>query len=428
MGTPDVVVERVETCPDCGSGMPVNQGFVIWCAACDWNIDPGAPEAPPGRIDALRRRLAHRHGRRLADEMARGASLRPHRDASSVLAYLVALAVHGTTVVLAAAAAVLIIAGWDTVSQPMLGIVLLLLALTLRPRISRLPEDAPVLARDDAPRLFDLVDEVAAAVGTTGIHRVVVRPGANAGVGTYGLRGRRVLHLGLGLWEILTPAQRVALLGHELGHYAHGDTRHSKVVGSALRTLAVLVDVLTPDPPSGLLARLATSALLVPRAGALGVLVLLDHLTLRASQRAEYLADAAAGRVASTPAVVALMDLLLVSDTVHDKLRRESVRAHSGIGGRRPREAEQGLWERLAAQTGAIPPAEYERLRRAGERRGHSEDSTHPPTYLRRRRLADGEQFPARVTCDDAASAAIAAELAAVRASVARHVIRDYAV
>ncbi|MFJ1598322.1 M48 family metallopeptidase [Streptomyces sp. NPDC088261] len=407
--------------------MPVNRGFVTWCAACDWNVDPGAPAPAAGRVDALRRRLARRHGQWLADEMARGESLRPHRDASSVLAYLVALAVHAGTVMLAAVGAVLIVTGWETVIQPMLGIGFLLLAVAVRPRVGRLPEDVPVLTRDDAPRLFALVDEVAAVVGTTGVHRVVVLPDANAAVGSYGVRGHRVLYVGLGLWEILTPAQRVALLGHELGHYAHGDTRRSNVVGTALRTLAFLVDVLTPETPQGFLARIGAVMLLTLRAAVLGILVLLDHLTLRASQRAEYLADAAAGRVASPAAVVELMDLLLVSDTVRDKLRRESVLAHTRIGGHRPRDAEQGLWERLAAQTGAVPPEEYERLRRAGERRGHSADSTHPPTHLRRRHMAEAEQGRARVTCDDTAARAIAAELAPARASTARHVIRDYA-
>jgi hypothetical protein len=32
----------------------------------------------------------------------------------------------------------------------------------------------------------------------------------------------------------------------------------------------------------------------------------------------------------------------------------------------------------------SIPAHEYERLRRVGARRGHSVDSTHPPTHLRR--------------------------------------------
>jgi hypothetical protein len=31
----------------------------------------------------------------------------------------------------------------------------------------------------------------------------------------------------------------VALLGHELGHYAGGDLRHAKIVGSALRSLGL---------------------------------------------------------------------------------------------------------------------------------------------------------------------------------------------
>lgn len=56
------------------------------------------------------------------------------------------------------------------------------------------------------------------------MHAVAVNGETNASVSTYGLRRRRLLTIGLGLWEILGTGQRIALLGHELGHYANGDT------------------------------------------------------------------------------------------------------------------------------------------------------------------------------------------------------------
>ncbi|MFI5755769.1 hypothetical protein [Streptomyces sp. NPDC051569] len=52
------------------------------------------------------------------------------------------------------------------------------------------------------------------------------------------------------------------------------------------------------------------------------------------------------------------MDLLLVADSIADELRRESIAAHTGIGGRRPGGAAEGLWERLAAHVGAVPERE----------------------------------------------------------------------
>lgn len=60
----------------------------------------------------------------------------------------------------------------------------------------------------------------------------------------------------------------------------------------------------------------------VPRWAVYGVLVLLDHLTLRATQRAEYLADQAAARAGSTEAAVELLDRLLITDSVRLDLRR----------------------------------------------------------------------------------------------------------
>lgn len=68
-----------------------------------------------------------------------------------------------------------------------------------------------------------------------------------------------------------------------------------------------------------------------------------------------------------------------------------------------------------------------QRLRRAAARRGHSVDSTHPPTHLRRRCAAAGGPHPAGVVHDTARAAAVSAELAAARALLARRVIRDHA-
>ncbi|MFI6148658.1 M48 family metallopeptidase [Streptomyces sp. NPDC051109] len=430
--TSTAAATSVRECPECRAPVPVDERHVDWCAACDWNVDPGAPDPEPGRIPAARRRLAHAYGEQLAAEMeqGRGQSGPVGRDAATVSAFMLSLVVHGVTVLLLVAGVLLIVLGWETGVLPAVGALLLALAVVLRPRPGRLPKDAPVLYRADAPRLFELIDEVGAAIGTAGVHAVVLDPGANAGVTTYGMRGRRMLVLGLGLWEILLPQERVALLGHELGHFAHGDTRRGVVTGGALDALSTWYYMLAPNRPIGLMDRFVNAVTFLPRWIAYGLLVLLDHLTLRASQRAEYLADVSAAEVGSTEAAVGLMDRLLVCGTVGPELRRESVGAqmHGGSAGREARDAaERGLWERLASRIAAVPEHEYERLRRVAARRGHRVDSTHPPTHLRRRCAAAGGPYAAQVTYDGARGAAVAQELASARAAVARRVIRDYA-
>ncbi|MFE5482277.1 M48 family metallopeptidase [Streptomyces sp. NPDC056527] len=417
-------------CPECSAPLPADGQYVQWCASCDWNVDPGAPDPEPGRIAAARRRLAHRYGQELAGEMEGAGLARPGRDAASVLALTLSMFVHGLTVFLAVAGILLVVLGWNSGAQPIIGALLLAIAAVLRPRFGRLPKDALVLHRADAPKLFELIDEVGVVAGTTGVDTVVVDAKANAAVTTYGLRRRRVLFLGLALWEMLTPQERMALLGHELGHFAHGDLRHGMVTSSALRSLHLWLYFLAPSEAEGMMDRFVNAIVFLPRCLVLGTLTVLDHLTLRASQRAEYLADASAARAGSTEAAVALMDRLLVCDSAESALQRESVAAgmRGGAAGREAKElAEQHLWERLAERMRAVPAHEYERLRRVSARRGHSVDDTHPPTHLRRRCAAAGGPHPAGVVWDDERLAAVADELAPARTQLARMVIRDYA-
>ncbi|MFE4258630.1 M48 family metallopeptidase [Streptomyces sp. NPDC056883] len=423
---------EVRPCPECGTEVTVHPWYVTWCAACDWNVDPGAPDPERGRLAQVRRRLASRHGEQLAQEIEQGAGGgRGGPDRSTVLAFGLALLVHGVTVGLCFAAAVLIIGGWHTGIQPVLGVLLLVAVAVLLPRPGRAPSGPAVLYRADAPGLFGLIDEVGAAVGTTGVHAVVVDASVNAGVRTYGYRGRRVMFLGLGLWEILAPQERVALLGHELGHFANGDVRSSFLMHGALRSLAEWHAVLRTVNHDSIVDWFLNALTFLPRWTVYGLLHLLDGLTMRASQRAEYLADTGSARAGSSGAAVALLDRGLLVDGVEAHLRRESMaaaRAGGGAGGREEREAaERELWERLAARIGSVPESEYERLRRVSARRGHSVDDTHPPTHLRRRCLASGDPQPALVVCDGPRAQVVAAELAPARALLARRVIRDHA-
>jgi hypothetical protein len=166
---------------------------------------------------------------------------------------------------------------------------------------------------------------------------------------------------------------------------------------------------------------------IVPRLLLQGALTLLDHLTLRAAQRAEYLADREAARAASTEAAVGLMDRLLVTESAAVALRREAGRtALAGPRGARTVEAKpEEIWERLRTHMASIPEYEYERQRRVGVRRGHSVDATHPPTHLRRTCLLAGPPASAAVATDDERQRRITAELAGARVAVARRIVRD---
>ncbi|MET7861205.1 M48 family metallopeptidase [Streptomyces sp. NPDC005318] len=417
--------QSVQPCPECGTEVRTDSRFVPWCAACDWNVDPGAPEEAAGRLERLQRRLARQHGEKLLAEVTAGAALRPRRDVASVLAYAIALAVHGTTAALVVTGILLVTLGWGG-PLPLLGALVLAIAWALRPRFGRLPDDAPVLHRADAPELFALIDDVAEVVGTTGVHVVVVTTDVNASVTTYGLRQLRRLDIGLGLWEILTPQQRIAMLGHELGHYANGDTRHGLITVNALRSLTLWRHLLEPVPRPNLIEMAINAFYLLPSCAVQGVLMLLDHLTFRATQRGEYLADSFAARAGSTAAAVELMDRLTVGDSAGLALLREAnTQQVTRFGDPARKEAWRGLWERLAAHMDSIPESEYERQRRCSALRGHSVDATHPPTHLRIACLLTGAPTAAEVTAAPERQIALDAELAEPREKLARRLLNS---
>src|SRR5690348_4580398 len=88
-------------CPECGARLHRNARFTTWCDQCDWNVDPyPTTKEMLGRFELLEQRMARRYGERLFAGITKGIPLRPHLDATSVLAQVLAILVHGSTLAL----------------------------------------------------------------------------------------------------------------------------------------------------------------------------------------------------------------------------------------------------------------------------------------------------------------------------------------
>lgn len=104
------------------------------------------------------------------------------------------------------------------------------------------------LARDAHPQLWALLHEVAERVGTPAVDRVLLTPGDDIavweerGVGRamVGGRGRRCLELGFGALMGMDVGQLRAILAHEYGHFAHGDTAGGAFALGVRRSLTEL--------------------------------------------------------------------------------------------------------------------------------------------------------------------------------------------
>ncbi|MER7576212.1 M48 family metallopeptidase [Streptomyces sp. NPDC126514] len=343
------------------------------------------------------------------------------------MAVAVSALMHLLTGALVVGGTLLIIFGWATIIQPVLGLLLICLAVQLRPRRGTVDGERP-LRRADAPQLFALVDEVAHGLGTRTVdviqctHRFEIR------AVPFGMRRRR-LEIGLALWELLTPQQRIACLAHELGHFATGDVRHHMMVRTVLPILhsaaapsessaTLREQALATSPVSRRADEMAHAAARFRVDSALSgwaiwlatwphkqMARLVQGLAASVAEEVEYRSDGLAAQVASTEAAVQALQCRGLSGVMGAELRRLAVEARTFD---RPHAAE-GLWQKLAAY--------------AGEVSGDTLPRDVP--QVRIDALSAAPQYPAMVTLDRSAAEGVERELEPGKRAVAQRFIRD---
>ncbi|MEV4509413.1 M48 family metallopeptidase [Dactylosporangium sp. NPDC049525] len=369
-----------------------------------------------GWLDRIAHRSARRHTLATFEAFSGGAHRTGTAGAgvllvSSLLLYGLMLALLATGIWLC------------TISVPgvVAGLLVIGIAVLLRPRFGRVPKYATEVTASAAPQLHALVREAATAVGAP-VPRIYVEGDAfDAAAGMVGLRRRPVLVLGLPLWNALPRQSRMALLGHELGHFVNGDPRRRLLTQPSLTSLAELDALLEPEsaretagwtegflvmwvvrPLLNLVKLLLRALLWAPRT-ALAVLV------LREGQRAEYRADLVAARMAGRAAAVDLFDTLVVMDSLAMLIMRD---ARAG----RP----VAEWPQTTLQLLAEVRPQLAVRREAATLRETTLFASHPPSGLRARLIEATAGESAAVVLDPARNERIDAELAKYSASSAR--------
>src|SRR5262249_26321605 len=128
----------------------------------------------------------------------------------------------------------------------------------------------------------------------------------------------KILVIGMPLFSILSDEERLAVLGHEVGHFVNGDPTRTIFIGTAINTLVEWYPLLLPAPnvvyDRGLLEMLTRPVLNLFMRGLAGFVKLLikalSHLSWHNTQRAEYLADNMAARVGGSDAMIAALEKL----------------------------------------------------------------------------------------------------------------------
>jgi heat shock protein HtpX len=408
-------------CPTCGAGLYTGAYATPWCTACRWNLDHYERGRRAGRdfhgkrTDRWAFRTAYRLNRGQFEELEGRTVDRPARGAATLALMGIAVVLLAGIVGLFAFGVYLVVDDFPNFRM-LFGLCFIAIALMLRPRFGKRPPFAEEVRRADAPALFALVDEVAGAVGTPVPRTVVVDYRSfNAYATTHGILHRRVMCIGVPLWAALGPQERVALLGHELGHFVNGDLRRGPLTSVAFGTFATLSEITQDDERLGRgQSPLVDAFVRVVMALMNWVFgwahVGVEMIGRRSHQRAEYYADSVAARVAGSRAVVRLLDVLTCDALVMTGVKR--------VAGRLRPVAE---WTAAAAASIDEARASMIARRQLTARDGASLFASHPPSGLRAMMIESRPELSASVVLDGAASARIDQELAGHYDRYARH-------
>jgi Zn-dependent protease with chaperone function len=204
----------------------------------------------------------------------------------------------------------------------------------------------------------------------------------------------------------------VALIGHELGHFAHGDLADEWWVWAGRCSLVHWLEILR-GPRHVLYSRNSFVMKYVLLPFQLGIEVhlwLIRKLNGPASQRREYLADVGGAHAAGTPGAVRMLEVLFLDGAVSTAMTR------AAVSPQRP-----DMWELVRADLAGLGDDDFRR-RRNGATAGRTRiDDGHPATLLRLELLEALPPATAQVVLDSGRSHTLDAELDRPLAIAATH-------
>lgn len=334
------------SCPRCQTSLTSLRNN-RWCGQCEWNLDRFDPDRHQRTfgwtwLDRWAHRLAYRLNTRLFTALTGADLTTAGGGAARVTVLVLSAGLVAGVLAMYAGGLLLILVDFPSI-RIIPGVLLVFFAFALRPRFGRVDPSLERLTPDQAPTLFALVDRVAAELGVPRPQVIGCDRAFTAYAGAVGVRRHRVLGLGLPLWVILPPRQRVALLAHELGHFVNGDVRRGPLTQPVFTTLGRAAVLTAPDQrdveeAAGFAVIFAAAIHLVQWlvSRVLWLLhLLLVWVGLRDAQRAEYLADDRAAAVAGSAGARELLDSLVIGEPSRRMVAR-AARASAEVDSWRP--------------------------------------------------------------------------------------------
>jgi len=377
-------IDSHNICPGCHSELSETEDFTLWCKKCEWNLVPSESVKSGSVFQNIYLSLSRKYSESLFNSLVNSSTekLKPTITLALVFAFSVSAIIYLITIFLAIFGVWILVIGWANIFALIIGTVCLLISWFIRPRIPKVPKG--VVTRKDFPILYEFIDSIALSLNSKSVDGVIIKGDLNASFGQFGLTNKKIIRIGLPLWEILSIEEKSALISHELSHGINGDPLRGLFIGKALESLIGWYFLLRPDsfwePENGLLGilMLPLNVVLFAISGLVLLIArLLAHLIYIDSQKSEYFADYLATKVCGTDAMASLLEKSLIGSQRFELiLHKVSLRKEEG-----------DLFEDFSKDVLSLSTEEKVKIRKIGESAQSRLDATHPPTFFRIRFL-----------------------------------------
>ncbi len=308
-----------------------------------------------------------------------------------------------------------LIIGLNFDSAPIVAIGLIVIACGYYLWAPPLRNGEETLRPADAPTLFALVDEIARSLGAPAVDGIHVTGEFNAYMAEFS-RKERVLGIGAPLWLSLDPAERLAILAHEVAHLINQDPARGRLTSGALQTLSRWHDLTRPP---ALYDHESRSSFYYEERGLIGqslgflfgrlistMAAGFERLIFADSQRAEYLADIASSSVAGVSASNGALKKTILAPLADAALNRTYFDGSKDVS----------VFEDMAHAIRHPDRDQAEPLYADAIELGHSVDSSHPPTRYRMEVVAAAGSEKPTIDAEDVRWCLIDQELASILA------------
>ncbi len=375
------------TCPQCGRPVPETPGYSPWCDHCNWNLIPDPPASPSTPLEELYIQLGKLSSLGLRAEQLDGEKRRPGVSRERVLAMLLASVAYLVFALLFGAGALLLVQAWRNPFAWVAVVICWGMVWILRPRLGRY--EGHLLPPAEYPALYAAVNGLVRQIRARPLANIGVEGRYNASMGRYTWRRTEILSIGLPLWTLLDPEERVALLAHEIAHRVNGDPLRGAFFGNAVHLFFGWFQFFRPERVleysiQSVIALPITLCMLGLARSAYWMGVTLCHLLWRDSQRAEYRADRLAASVSGVLAKTRALRKAHLSRALDLSLHHL---VHA-------RDHAPDLFQDLRERAARVPAREIERMNRITTQTTARLDTTHPPTAYRIEVLAFQKALP----------------------------------